>query len=66
MLTYVQYLWDRYVGEKGQGMTEYAVIVLIVVGVAAAVYGSSSSGGLYSAINSIFTKITTAIEAIGK
>jgi len=31
MLTYVQYLMNRYLGEKGQGLTEYAIILLLVV-----------------------------------
>jgi Flp pilus assembly pilin Flp len=48
------------VEEKAQGMTEYALILgLIVLGVWVAV----SVGGLGPAITAIFTAVTTAVES---
>lgn len=66
MLTYVQYVWNRYVGEKGQGMVEYAVIVLIVVAVGVALYGASGEGSLSTAVTDLYGRITTQVDKIGK
>lgn len=65
MLSYVQYVWDRYVGNKGQGMVEYAVIALIVVAAATALYTSqSATGGLQGALKSLYSTLVTNIGAI--
>lgn len=65
MLSYVQYVWDRYVGNKGQGMVEYAVIALIVVAAATALYTSSSAtGGLQGALTTLYTTLVDNIDQI--
>lgn len=65
MLSYVQYVWDRYVGNKGQGMVEYAVIALIVVAAATALYTSqSATGGLQGALTTLYTTLVTKIGAV--
>lgn len=47
---------------KGQGMTEYAVVVALVVAIAIAVL--SSNGTLATAINGVFTNISTKIGGV--
>ena len=42
MYTYLKFLSQRYLGQKGQGIVEYAVIVAVVVAVGVALTGSSS------------------------
>lgn len=64
MLSYVQYVWDRYVGNKGQGMVEYAVIALIVVAAGTALYSSQTSGGLQGALTTLYTTLVNKITAI--
>ena len=52
--------------EKGQGMTEYAIILAVVAVVAVAVFmGKDGSGGtLGNAINGAYSKAGTAINSI--
>lgn len=65
MLSYVQYVWDRYVGNKGQGMVEYAVIALIVVAAGTALYSSQSAdGGLQAALKTLYSTLVDKIGAI--
>ena len=45
---------------KGQGMTEYAVIVALVVGIAIVAFGSTGLGG---AITTLFADLATTIGA---
>ncbi|MCI1821954.1 MAG: hypothetical protein LKI63_06595 [Megasphaera sp.] len=63
MLTYVQYLMNRYLGEKGQGLTEYAIILLLVVLIGVMVwFGFNIKGSLstiYSKIGSDLSSIAT-------
>lgn len=54
MLIYWNYLNARYLGQKGQGMVEYAVILAFVVVVAA---GIASSGDLQTAVKKVFTDV---------
>ena len=61
MLAVLNYLKVRYLGEKGQGMVEYALILAFVVAVAAAVFAQGTNSGLGQAINGIVTKVTNAI-----
>ncbi len=55
-------MWDyvrvRYLGEKGQGMVEYALILAFVVGIAAALTGN---GGIGQAIRGVFDRVTAAL-----
>lgn len=53
--------------EKGQGMTEYAIILAVVAAVAVAVfYGSSDEGGgLEGTISKAYNKANEKIDAIG-
>ena len=62
MLAVLNYLKVRYLGEKGQGMVEYALILAFVVAVAVVVFAQSTSTGLGGAINGIVTKVTNAVN----
>lgn len=48
---------SRYLGEKGQGIVEYALILAFVVVVAAAI---TNAGGLRTKVQEVFTNITSA------
>ena len=48
---------DRYLGEKGQGIVEYALILAFVVVVAVAI---TNGGGLRDKVQQVFTDITNA------
>lgn len=58
-------IWDyvkvRYLGEKGQGMIEYALLMAFAVAVAAAVYTSDSNTGLGKALKGVVDNVTTAL-----
>lgn len=62
MLAVLNYLKVRYLGEKGQGMVEYALILAFVVAVAAVVFAQGTSTGLGGAINGIVTKVTDGVN----
>lgn len=51
---------EKYLGKKGQGMVEYALIIAFVVGIAATVFTKDS--GLGKAIGDTFTKATTTLN----
>lgn len=53
----MEYVKVRYLGEKGQGIVEYALILAFVVVVAAAI---SDGGNLRERIAQVFTDITNA------
>ena len=53
---------EKYLGKKGQGMVEYALIIAFVVGIATTVFGSGT--GLDSAIKSTFTKATNTLNSL--
>ncbi len=61
MLEIMDYLKARYLGEKGQGLTEYAVLLAFVVVVVAAVT-SDAKEGLIDAISSAFDKVKDGID----
>lgn len=65
MIFYAQQWMNRYWGRKGQGMTEYAIILLIVVAIGAAIYGSSGDGAFAKGLEGIYYNIITKINAIG-
>ena len=46
--------------QKGQGTTEYVVILAIIVGIAVLLFNGPFKGALQSSINDITSKITTA------
>lgn len=58
LMQMVSYLKAR----RGQGMTEYAVIVALVVAIALIVM--ASNGSLATAINAAFGKTATAVNGI--
>jgi len=62
--TCIQYLMKRYFGEKGQGFTEYAIILLRIVLIGCMVYSMSTIksqvDSLYSFVSSHFTFIAGA------
>lgn len=68
MLEILDYLKARYMGEKAQGMTEYAIVLALVVVIAIAVMGTNKDTGLGKVISDVFTtvgtKITTAINGV--
>lgn len=61
MFEIVEYLKARYLGEKGQGLTEYAVLLAFVVVVVAAV-ATSAKTDLAGAISAAFGKVTNGIN----
>ena len=62
MLTYVSSTIGYLKSRKGQGMTEYAVIVALVVAIALIVM--ASNGSLAEAINAAFGKTATKVNGI--
>jgi len=60
MLITWNYLKERYLDQKGQGMVEYAVILAFVVVVAAAV---ANGGTLQAAITTVFTNVRALFPA---
>ncbi len=62
MMAYLEYLKARYLGEKGQGMVEYALILAFVVAIAAYLSGS---GGIGDAISNVFVKVKSSLGASG-
>ena len=63
MLTYVQYLWNRYMGEKGQGLTEYAIILLLVVLIGIMVWFTFDIRG---SLSTIYHQISSDLSSIAK
>ena len=61
MFTVLNYFKARYLGEKGQGIVEYALLLGVVVALAAVLLGSSGTTGLKGAINSAIGKVTTQL-----
>ena len=64
MFTVLNYFKARYLGEKGQGIVEYALLLGVVVALAAVLLGSSGTTGLKDAITSAITKVTTQLGNI--
>jgi hypothetical protein len=64
MMIYAQYLMDRYLGKKGQGLTEYAIILLLVVAIGLMVWTNfnikGQIQGFYQTISTDLGKITTS------
>lgn len=53
---------EKYLGKKGQGMVEYALIIAFVVGIAATAFSGTS--GLGKAIRDTFDKATTTLTEL--
>lgn len=58
MLTIIEHLKNRYLGQKAQGMVEYALILAFVVAVAGYL---STTGEVGVAIQGVMDKVTTAL-----
>jgi pilus assembly protein Flp/PilA len=58
MLITWNYLKERYLDQKGQGMVEYAVILAFVVVVAASL---ANAGTLQTAISAVFTSVANLL-----
>lgn len=58
------YLKNRYLTEKAQGITEYALLLVFVVTVAIAVLFNNDNS-LQTAITSAFSKVSTLISNHG-
>lgn len=61
MITYVQYLMNRYLGEKGQGLTEYAIILLLVVLIGMLIWFTFDIRGQLS---TLYGKISSDLSSI--
>ncbi len=61
MLSYLNYLKARYLGQEGQGMVEYAAILAIVIAVGVALSGDSGilSKGIKDLYTSVIDKVAT-------
>ena len=53
---------EKYLGKKGQGMVEYALLIAFVVGVAATALGSDN--GLGQAISDTFGKAVEQLNSL--
>lgn len=63
MLEILKYMKARYLNEKAQGITEYALLLVFVVAVAVAVLfntttGAGLAGGLQNAFNNVVDALT--------
>ena len=54
---------NRYLGEKGQGIVEYALILAFVVVIAVAI---TIAGGLKDKVSEVFTNITQSFDNMKK
>jgi len=59
MIELLNYFKVRYLGEKGQGIVEYALILVFVVGVAAYL---TSSTGLGTAVSTTLADVATKLK----
>ena len=62
MAAYVDYVFHKYFGVKGQGLTEYAIILLLVVLIGVTLFSTSS---LKAQITGLYTTITTDLSGVG-
>lgn len=60
MFTIIQHMMNRYMGQKGQGMVEYALILAFVVALAIAL---TNTGGLREAIEGVFADAAQQVNA---
>ena len=57
MLTYFNYFRNRYLGQKGQGMVEYAVIVAVVIAVGVALVSDTTSTSITTTIKDLYSTV---------
>lgn len=63
MLEIMNYIKARYLGEKAQGITEYALILLFVVAVATAVlWAGGTDGALMTGLKNAFGKVANTLN----
>ena len=62
MLTYWNYFSARYLGQKGQGMVEYAIVVGVVIAAGVAL---TANGGFSNGVVTMFNNLTTRAGAVG-
>ena len=63
MLTYWNYFSARYLGQKGQGMVEYAVVVGVVVAAGLVLAGNNGFG---TNLQALFNGLTTKAATVGQ
>lgn len=62
MLDVLKYMKARYFNEKGQGITEYALLLVFVVAIATAVlFGTNTGSSLAHGISSAFKSVVDAL-----
>jgi len=57
----LRYINLRYLNNKGQGIVEYALILVFVVAIAAAVLTTDTNSGIGQALQTAFNKVITAL-----
>ena len=61
MVEIINYLRARYMSEKAQGITEYALILAFVAVIAGLVLNNSTSQGLAGALKAAFNSVITKL-----
>lgn len=56
MLNYFIYLQTQYLGQKGQGLVEYAVVVAVVIGIGIA-FLANNDDGVARTISNVYTNV---------
>ena len=59
MIDYLRFLGRRYLGTKGQGIVEYAIVLGAVTAIGVAVY--ANGGSLRTVVNQLYTNIVTRL-----
>jgi Flp pilus assembly pilin Flp len=57
----IQQWMGRYFGKKGQGLTEYAIVLLLVVLIGVTIW---STTGIKASLSSMYTNINTGVSNI--
>ena len=60
------YYFRPYLGEKGQDMVEYALMLAIIVGIGGWIYNAGASGSLTRSINSVFSNASALLDEASK
>jgi Flp pilus assembly pilin Flp len=64
MLEIINYLKTRYLSEKAQGITEYALLLVFVVAIAVAVlFGTGTGSDLKNGLTNAFERVVTNLKA---